>query len=208
MPETKAKTIAQSDRLHSLFKFIKFNYILENKDLKLTTKELFKEYSDYLQMNNINITMTKNKMIALLREHDIEYKASNSKAMYNIPNKVLRAIGDKFVWYFDDDVEEADDNLINKDDSNYMKIRKTEYEKMQEQIAELTRQLNEMKTVEAPKPLDKLVGLVGNPYRSKVTKTSKMSLEAVSDKSLFDKIPSKTPARKAKVFKSILDDLE
>ena len=131
--------------------------------------------------------------------------------MYNIPNNVLRAIGKKFVWFFADDAEEADDNMINKDDSNYMKIRKTEYEKMQEQIAELTRQLNEMKTVEAPKPLDKLVSLVGNPYKSKVakvTKTSKMTLEKISEKSLFGKLPSKTTAKKAKVFQDIMDDLE
>lgn len=200
MPETKAKVISQSDRLHSLFKFIKFNYILEDRDLKISTKELFKEYSDYLLMNNITISMTKNRMIGLLREHDIDYKSSNSKAMYNIPNNVLRAIGKKFVWFFADDAEEADDNMINKDESNYMKIRKTEYDKMQEQIAELTRQLNEMKTVPttpkvAPKPAP----------RKKMTK---LSLEEVSSKSLFDKLPSKTTAKKAKVFQDIMDDLE
>lgn len=200
MPETKAKAIAQSDRLHSLFKFLKFNYILENKDLKTTTKELFKEYSDYLQMNNINIAMTKNKMIGLLREHDIEYKTSNSKTTYNISNKVLRAIGEKFVWFFADDHEEADDNLINKDESNYVKVRKTEYDQMQEQIAELTRQLNEMKTAPTtPNP---------TPERKKAVKTSKMSLEDVSNKSLFDRIPNKVIARKTKAFKDVLNDIE
>ena len=36
--ETQSKKIAQSDRLHALFKFIKFNYMLPGYELKTTTK--------------------------------------------------------------------------------------------------------------------------------------------------------------------------
>jgi len=89
---------------------------------------------------------------------------------------------------FSDDVEEADENFINKDESDY--------ENLQEQIAELTRQLNDMKSDQTP------------PKMTPVKKASKMTLEEVSNKSLFDEIPAKTTARKAKVFKNILDDLE
>ncbi len=198
MPETKAKNISHSDRLHSLFKFIKFNYILENKDLKISTKELFKDYSDYLIMSGATVSMTKNKMISLLREHSIDYKSSNSKAMYNISNATLRTIGEKFKWFFSDDAEESDENLINKDESDYMKVKKSDYENMQEQIAELTRQLNEMKD-DKPKKAEP---------KSKVKTVSKMSLEAVSDKSLFDNLPTKATAKKTKIFKNILDDIE
>jgi len=41
-----------------------------------------------------------------------------------------------------------------------------------------------------------------------VKKMTKMSLEAVSDKSLFDSIPSKKIVQKRTVLKTVLDDLE
>ena len=84
--ETKAKQISQSDRLHSLFKFIKFNYILNDSDLHITTKDLFDEYSKYITMTSSNVNITKNKMISLLREHEIEYKTANSKMTYHVSN--------------------------------------------------------------------------------------------------------------------------
>ena len=68
--ETQAKKIAQSDRLHSLFKFIKFNYILPGHDLKATTKELYEDYLKYCALINSTQTLSKHKIIALLREHE------------------------------------------------------------------------------------------------------------------------------------------
>ena len=199
MPETKSKVLSQSDRLHSLFKFIKFNYILKGLDLKISTKDLYKEYSDYLIITLATVSMTKNKMIGMLREHGIDYKAANSKALYNISNQMMRSIGDKFKWFYEDDVDDTDDNLIVKPaETDYMKIKKTEYSNLQDQIAELKKQLDDMKT--PPKAT--------KTTKQKVVKTSKMSLENVSDKSLFDSLPSnKKIVKKRQILTEILDDL-
>ena len=112
--ETQAKKIAQSDRLHSLFKFIKFNYILDGHDIKILTKQLYEEYLQYIALTNSVNKLTKNKMISLLREHGIDYRTSNGKMTYNISNAQLRDIGNKYKFFFDDDAEEIEENRIVK----------------------------------------------------------------------------------------------
>lgn len=110
--ETQAKKIAQSERLHPLFKFLKFNYILDGKDLCVLTKDLYEEYLKYAALIDTPTKLTKNKMIALFREHGIEYKTSNGKMTYNLTNAQLRDIGNKYKFFFDDDNEEHDDNRL------------------------------------------------------------------------------------------------
>ena len=112
--ETQSKKIAQSDRLHALFKFIKFNYILPGYELKTTTKDFYEDYLRYCSLTNSTQTITKNKAISLLREHDIQYKCSNGKMYYTFTNEELRNIGNKFKWFFDNDNEDIDDNTIIK----------------------------------------------------------------------------------------------
>ena len=94
--ETQAKKIAQSERLHPLFKFLKFNYILDGKDLCCLTKDLYEEYLKYASLIDTSTKLTKNKMIALFREHGIDYKTSNGKMTYNLTNaqylKILKVL--------------------------------------------------------------------------------------------------------------------
>ena len=94
--ETQSKKIAQSDRLHALFKFIKFNYILPGYELKTTTKDFYEDYLRYCSLTNSTQTITKNKAISLLREHDIQYKCSNGKMFFTFTNEELRNIANKF----------------------------------------------------------------------------------------------------------------
>ena len=160
--ETQAKKIAQSDRLHSLFKFIKFNYILPGHDLKATTKELYEDYLKYCALINSTQTLSKHKIIALLREHEIEYKTSNGKMTYTFTNEELRAVGNKFKWFYDGDDEDMEDNRIMKV-SNAVKLVMTpneiklmeENERLKKIIAELRspqerlpQEQNTQKTVE------------------------------------------------------------
>lgn len=112
--ETKAKKMAQSERLHPLIKFIKFNYILDGYDINISTKQLYEEYLQYIALTNDINKLTKIKMLALLREHGIDYKTSNGKMTYNVTNAELCIIGNKYKWFFEDDNEEIEEKRIIK----------------------------------------------------------------------------------------------
>ena len=98
---------------------------------------LFDEYSQYLALMSITITMTKNKMIALLREHGIDYTKSNGTIFCSVSNEDLRNFGKKFRWFFKDDEEEHNENRTVKTDevkSKYVKIRRAEYENLKKEF--------------------------------------------------------------------------
>lgn len=143
--ETQTKKIAQSERLHPLFKFLKFNYILDGKDLIIATKDLYEEYLTYASLIETTSKLTKNKMLILLREHAIDYKTSNSKMTYNITNKQLRDIGNKYKWFFEDDNEEHDENRL-IETGKAVKFVMTQNEiKMAAEIERLKKIIDDMK---------------------------------------------------------------
>ena len=80
----------------------------------------------------------------MLREHEIEYKTSNGKMTYAFTNEQLRAVGNKFKWFYDGDDEDMEDNRIMKV-SNAVKLVMTpneiklmeENERLKKIIAEL-----------------------------------------------------------------------
>lgn len=143
--DTQSKKIAQSDRLHPLFKFIKFNYILDNQDMKILTKELYEQYLQYLALTNSVYKTTKNKMIALLREHGIDYKTSNSKMIYNISNEQLKEIGNKHKWFFEDDAEEIDENRLIASGNAVKLVIEPNEAKLLKEIERLNKIINELK---------------------------------------------------------------
>jgi hypothetical protein len=125
--------------------------------LKATTKELYEDYLKYCALINSTQTLSKHKIIALLREHEIEYKTSNGKMTYTFTNEELRAVGNKFKWFYDGDDEDMEDNRIMKV-SNAVKLVMTpneiklmeENERLKKIIAELRlpQEQNTKKTVE------------------------------------------------------------
>ena len=143
--ETQTKKIAQSERLHPLFKFLKFNYILDGKDLVTLTKDLYEEYLTYAALIETPTKLTKNKMISLLREHAIDYKTSNGKMTYNITNKQLREIGNKYKWFFEDDNEEHDENRLIKTGSAVKFVMTANEIKMAAEIERLKKIIEDMK---------------------------------------------------------------
>jgi hypothetical protein len=143
--ETQAKKIAQSDRLHPLCKFIKFNYILDNRDMKIMTKELYDEYLQYVALTNSVNKLTKNKMISLLREHGIDYKTSNGKMSYNVTNAQLREFGNKYKWFFEDDNEEHDENRLIKTGEAVKLVVSPNEAKLQAEIERLNKIIEELK---------------------------------------------------------------
>jgi hypothetical protein len=154
--ETQTKKIAQSERLHPLFKFLKFNYILDGKDLVTLTKDLYEEYLTYAALIETPTKLTKNKMISLLREHAIDYKTSNGKMTYNITNKQLREIGNKYKWFFDDDNEEHDENRLIKTGTAVKFVMTANEIKMAAEIERLKKIIDDMqKQVVVPTPIQK-----------------------------------------------------
>ena len=149
--ETQAKKIAQSDRLHSLFKFIKFNYILDGHDMKILTKELYEQYLQYVALTNSVNKLTKNKMISLLREHGIDYRTSNGRMSYNISNAQLRDIGTKYKFFFEDDAEEIDENRLIKIGEAVKLVMSPNEAKLQAEIDRLNKIIDELKQT---KPVD------------------------------------------------------
>lgn len=114
-PILQAKTESISERLHPLFKMIKFNWVIPAKPLQCSVKELYDHWTDYAVKINTKMTVTKHNMTALLREIGINYITSNSKTKFNIPLTDLKAIATKFKWYSEHDNDELDENSIFED---------------------------------------------------------------------------------------------
>jgi hypothetical protein len=155
--ETKAKKAAKADRLHTIYKFIKFNYILREEDLECTVKELFKDYQDYLELIESQAKVKKRQMCSVLREAGIDYKCNNSKSTYKYNVEQLCAIAEKFKWYSEDDAEEFEDNNLFKTYKNVSNSSRKdkEIERLKNKIADLEKQLekkNEVKKITTKKP--------------------------------------------------------
>lgn len=111
---TVNKAEAITDRLNSVYKFIKFNYVLSNRELKTTTKELYDEYQLYCQIMGYK-KKTKRGMISTLKEINIRYQSRNSKChiIYDLP--YLKKIAKDNMWYSPLDNEELEQNVIWKE---------------------------------------------------------------------------------------------
>lgn len=174
--DTISKKESYVDRLHPLFKFIKFNYIYQNQGLKITTKELYDNFLAYLDKIECAKKITKSKMISLLRECGIEYKSSNSKMIYNINHDDLKKVGDKFKWYHDDDLEELDNNNIFKEATttavDYIGVARSEYKKVCEERDQALIRIKELElmiqTSETPKAVTKTAKKVVKKQKSTI----------------------------------------
>jgi hypothetical protein len=143
-PILKSKTEAIIDRIHPVFKMLKFNWILLDKNFKCSVKELYGYMQEYMVKTDVKFTITKRSMVSMLREIGIEYKSSNSKSVYNVSIQDLKLIATKFKWYSEFDKDELEDNYIFSELQNieYKWISAVEYNNMIDKIAKLESQLN------------------------------------------------------------------
>jgi seryl-tRNA synthetase len=86
-------------------------------------------------------------MIALLREHGIDYKTSNRKMSYHITNKQLQDIGNTYKWFFEDDDEEHDENRLIKTGEAVKLVMTSNEAKLQAEIDRLNNMITELKQV-------------------------------------------------------------
>lgn len=113
VPQSDIKEELLIDRLHSVYKFIKFNYIYKNKDLKISVKNLYDEYDLYCIKKEIpSKYVKKSSMLCKLREVGIECKKSNGQMVFRYTNEELKQIALQFDWlsiHDNDEIEEDQD---------------------------------------------------------------------------------------------------
>jgi hypothetical protein len=142
-PDTENKLIAISNALHSVHKFIKFDYILRQKSItKILTTELYNFYKFYCSKEKVR-ECGKNDFYQKLEEIKILKKKINGREYYNISYEDLKAIADKEKWIckydefetdiFDDD-EEKKKSLLDAgiDEPDYKKITQEQNKKIEE----------------------------------------------------------------------------
>lgn len=147
MPETQSKLDAIADRLEMHYKFIKQEYILKNKSMKITLTNLHKEYEAFMTRHNktpiSNIEFNKK-----LKNVNINYKiADKGKNWIKMTHAELLEIAQKLKWIHELDEFESttisdQGNFIDDDDTNKLKQSKSDLALMEEN-EELQMKLNQ-----------------------------------------------------------------
>jgi len=111
-PVTTKKKEYISELLNPVHKFIKFNYLLCNKEIKkVSTKELYENYKTFCSNLEIKI-MTQRSFNGAMSELNFKYKVSNSKMFYNISLDDLKDVASKRNWLSDMDADQLEENTI------------------------------------------------------------------------------------------------
>lgn len=114
-PLTDNKRISIANSLSSVYKFLKFEYVIKKQPIaKIIRNDFFDEYKSFCVNNNFRAT-GKTDFYKKLEEVGINAYASNSKNYFKCDYEKLKEISDKEKWIcrFDD----VDEN-IPTDDSN------------------------------------------------------------------------------------------
>lgn len=89
MPETRAKLNIIADLLTPIEKFLKFEFLLQNKSVKLKPKELHARYEKYCEDNGLhaekNIEFTTN-----MEQYGFKYSMINGYNAYRITVEQLK----------------------------------------------------------------------------------------------------------------------
>ena len=135
-PICRSKADQMADRLNPLYKMIKFNWLLQNKNLKCTVKELHDYYVKYSLKTNCKYELKKTHISGLMREINHPYKKSNGKSFYNISNEQLKDVANQFNWYTEFDSDELEENNIFEDNPSeeYISIKTKEYKSLLKQL--------------------------------------------------------------------------
>lgn len=111
-PTTAKKKEYISELLSTTYKFIKFNYLLCNRDIKkVTVSELYGQYESYCE-NTGGYKHGKMKFNAELKELGFNYKMSNSKSTWTITVEELKTVATRHNWYHELDNDNMKDNVI------------------------------------------------------------------------------------------------
>lgn len=112
MPITNNKLDSISDRLNTVYKFIKYTYIENKQDMVILLKPLYEQYCIYARSIDKTV-LTKTKFNAKLKEVNIIPKKNNGYLKFNIKYPDLKVIANKNNWIheldeFQEDASEPD----------------------------------------------------------------------------------------------------
>ena len=133
MPENTLKLDAIAEHLPLEYKFLKFEYILTNKDLKGRASTIHSDYEVYCAQNDKK-PMSLIQFNRKLGEVNIHTKISHGNTCYNISNKELKEIGNKRYWFHELDGEMKQEQECKKDfskkvDYEYLDVQNLEEDK-------------------------------------------------------------------------------
>ena len=145
-PETENKAVSRANLLHPVFKFIKFEYLLNDKEMKkVSPSDLYKEYSAYCSSHDTR-ALGKIDFYKKLKEINIDSKKLNGYHYYVEPLDRLKEIATINKWlckydcYEVENKEENDETTEESDDDN----SSSEY-KWKLKYEELERKYNKLK---------------------------------------------------------------
>ena len=146
IPKSKSRTMKINYAMPLLVKFIKENFVLKNKDLKIQTKELQDDFNSAYQKNHTLITIGKEMNLYFNME-----KVRKNKSYYWIMKHTdLMKIYKKNDWIVEehDEFEENDKKDFDDDNQHIEKLEETlikereEKDELKKQIKELQKQLS------------------------------------------------------------------
>ena len=194
--QTIAKNASVTDLLITSFKFIKFNYLLCQKDINTDTKTLYDEYIQYCSQTEKK-AKTKRLFLGDLREININYVASNSKCKVNVSLDILKEISIKFNWLSEHDSEELPDNVIwkqyNKNQIDDVVLSNDRINAYELQIQQLKNEIAELKKKSSKK---KIVKLKKASSKKKIVKKKELTTSLFTHKNIVKKKIIKKPIQK------------
>ena len=112
LPKSAKKKEYIAELLNPVHKFIKFNYLLCNKEIKrISTKDLYNQYKVYCDNIDIKIVSQRN-FNGAMTELNFKYKVSNSKMLYTISLEQLNEVARVRGWLSDMDADQMEEHVI------------------------------------------------------------------------------------------------
>lgn len=107
-PDTKNKLSSLTKRLDSSYLFLKSEYVLRHRGLKIKPKDLYEDYLTYCKGANISRIHSKGDFMMKLREINIDYIKNQGNHIYKVSSSELLTIADKQRWIHELDWEEKE----------------------------------------------------------------------------------------------------
>lgn len=118
MPETRAKLDVIADLLSPIEKFLKIEYLLKNKPIKMKTTVLYAKYECYCEKNGLK-SETALEFRSTMQQYGFAFKLISGYNQYRIEVADLQKVADKRKWCHDMDKDMYGDAKETYDDDEH-----------------------------------------------------------------------------------------
>jgi hypothetical protein len=109
MPDTQAKLDMVADLLSPIEKFLKQEFLLPSRDIKLKIKELYSRYEKYCDDNDLRAE-TPAEFRSGMKQYEFDFKTISGYNCYRITVDQLKTVATKRKWLHDLDKDFADED--------------------------------------------------------------------------------------------------